>query len=146
MIATPVKKNQVRTRGQRMTAPGSTRRQKSKTSALRGHLSRDNGGPHKDSAARRSGAQAYAMKPPRASSGMAERRTTPDPCNDHHSMVARARSTPTKGVASAATSGMKATTRSAVGARDAFATEMISPPTATRTAAMAYQSTGVVKR
>src|SRR5262245_3257565 len=86
------------------------------------------------------------MKPPRASSGMAERRMTPDPCNDHHAMVARARSTSTKGVASAATSGMKATTRSAVGARDAFATEMRSPPTTNRTSAMAYQSTTVVKR
>ena len=42
--------------------------------------------------------------------------------------------------------GMKATTRSTVGARDVFATETRSPPTATRTAARAYQSTEVVKR
>jgi hypothetical protein len=56
---------------------------------------------------------------------MAESRTKPDPCNDHHAMVARARSTPTKGVASAAASGRKATTRSVLGAREALATDAL---------------------
>src|SRR5262245_57523046 len=50
MIAAPAARNQVRTRCQRMTAPGPTRRKKSKISAPRGSLSLDNGGPHKGSA------------------------------------------------------------------------------------------------
>src|SRR5262249_48178375 len=50
MSAAPAERNQVRTRCQRMTAPGPTRRKKSTKSAPRGSLSLDNGGPHKGSA------------------------------------------------------------------------------------------------
>src|SRR5207253_2582139 len=50
MSAAPAERNQVRTRCQRMTAPGPTRRKKSTKSAPRGSLSLDNGGPHKCSA------------------------------------------------------------------------------------------------
>jgi hypothetical protein len=42
--------SQVTTRCQRRTAPGPTRRKKSKKAAPRGRLSLDNGGPHKGSA------------------------------------------------------------------------------------------------
>ena len=38
----------------------------------------------------REGAQAYAMKPPRARTRTPVRRITPDPCCNHQSMIARA--------------------------------------------------------
>ena len=50
MLAAPAERNQVRTRCQRMTTPGPTRRKKREKSAPRGRLSLDNGGPHKGSA------------------------------------------------------------------------------------------------
>src|SRR5262245_31170243 len=80
---------------------------------------------------------------------MPERRTTPAPRCDHHSIAARARSSPTRGVASAPTparSGTQATTRSVLGAREVFATERRSRPKATRTAPSAYHSFGVANR
>src|SRR6266446_161954 len=48
-VSGPAQRHHVRTRGQRMTTPGPTRRKKVGTSALRERLSLDNGGPHKGS-------------------------------------------------------------------------------------------------
>ena len=86
------------------------------------------------------------MKPPRASSGTAERRSNPGSCKDHWSTMSRARSAPTKGIAKPARSGIKATTRRVLGALELFATERRSTPTATRTRASAYQAAGATKR
>src|SRR2546428_11549227 len=49
-VSVPGQGNQVRTRCERLTTPGPTRRKKSTKSARRGSLSLDNRGPHKGSA------------------------------------------------------------------------------------------------